>query len=94
MSMSLVNQSSRLIAILLQFFLYQTRNRTEDLVTIRKKLFWLYPWILLLYLLNCNIVIQFKNYVSEFHNPNLQFIRVFGYKLRESIIFLESFIER
>lgn len=39
MSMSLVNQSSRLIAILLQFFVYQTMNTTEDLVTIRKKLF-------------------------------------------------------
>ncbi|CAH8281158.1 unnamed protein product [Arabidopsis lyrata] len=48
----------------------------------------------LVILIELSIVIQFKNYVSEFHNPNLQLIRVFGYKLRESIIFLESFIER
>lgn len=50
MLMSLVNQSYRLIAILLQSTLYKTK--IEDLVTIRNRLFYLYPWIPYLYLFN------------------------------------------
>ena len=50
MAMSLVNQSYRLIAILLQSTLCKTK--IEDLVTIGNRPFYLYPWIPYLYLFN------------------------------------------
>lgn len=81
-SMPLVNQSYRLIAILLQSTLYKTK--IEDLVTIRNRLFYLYPWIPYLYLFNWKYGSNLKNYVSQFHNPNFQFrIVTLGYKSRE-----------
>ena len=59
--MSLVNQSQRLIAILIQFFI--CKAKIEDLVTIRNLLF-IFTMDPLLILIQLEVLIQFQNYVS------------------------------
>ena len=68
--MSLVNQSYRLIAILLQSIL---SKKMEDLVTIRNTLFYLYPWIFPhTYSIGSIDPIQkkimFRNFIIQFFN--------------------------
>lgn len=70
MWMALVNQSHRLIAILLQSPLYKLKM--EDLVTIRNKLFVSSSMDPLLILIQLEVLILTqlkKKFVSRFHNP-------------------------
>jgi len=48
----------------------------------------------LLILIQLEVLIQFKNYVSQFHNPIFQFLIDPWIQITRILVFLESVIER